>query len=628
MASTSSNFRQSNSLHRQQQLDIISQRSQNFANIDQNEETLKVMKKCTLIKIKVKQLLKQIDVEKADVVNVQVFYDILKLHNVDFKDADKRMIRQRFVQSIKGQEKIKYKEVIANISVNLTTAGDPLQNNWILRNSDSDAASIKRFMDSDYGSIADNMSQISGYSNIMRHFSPIGGLKQSIKFNKTHNNPESPIKKILPSEISRKLSSPGSPIQPVKLQKITDKTATSMLRAIQDAGVDIRKLEVFRNRLFLKTEVPIEEFKSILSFSLNLPPKKSIIVDEFIEAISLIFPETYGQSFFLKQIIDDFFNLCHYWPLQVKRDSNQSHNMYKVMNSAKAQNFETSLEMFKNHRTTINSDIYKLYELIWVKIQEKYDKINHAYKFFAGLSTNKISFNDFVIGLENLRLKLTTKEINDVFNSLDQDKDGYISYLEFCNMAEERRRGIDPFHNDHQQKAQEFFTQVREKKSQSLNPRETVRDTQYFMNHHHIPHLEDDQEGPISLEKDAMLNSFILHKNKKEREMRRKINISQPDCFGKISHVSDNIGDVIAHIYTNWDRENDYGKTTPTKQLMNASRRMNRTIEYESAPSDSPALEKKGNLKKKIFKNFHTKTSQLRDQFVESNGNKKQTIKL
>jgi len=43
------------------------------------------------------------------------------------------------------------------------------------------------------------------------------------------------------------------------------------LRAIQDAGVDIRKLEVLRNRLFLKTEIPLDEFRSILSFSLNLP---------------------------------------------------------------------------------------------------------------------------------------------------------------------------------------------------------------------------------------------------------------------------------------------------------------------------------------------------------------------
>ena len=40
-----------------------------------------------------------------------------------------------------------------------------------------------------------------------------------------------------------------------------------------------------------------------------------------------------------------------------------------------------------------------------------------------------------------------------MFEDLDKDKDGYISYLEFCNLSEERRRDIDPFHNEHMQKA-------------------------------------------------------------------------------------------------------------------------------------------------------------------------------
>ena len=59
----------------------------------------------------------------------------------------------------------------------------------------------------------------------------------------------------------------------------------------------------------------------------------------------------------------------------------------------------------------MNSSIQRLFNLLSTKIHEKFDKVNIAYKFFAGLSTSKISFNDFVIGIENLRLKLTTKEI-------------------------------------------------------------------------------------------------------------------------------------------------------------------------------------------------------------------------
>lgn len=57
----------------------------------------------------------------------------------------------------------------------------------------------------------------------------------------------------------------------------------------------------------------------------------------------------------------------------------------------------------------------------------------------------KITLNEFIISLENLRIKLSTKEVNDIFEYLDRDKDGCIDYKEFCNIAEEKWKGIDPF---------------------------------------------------------------------------------------------------------------------------------------------------------------------------------------
>ena len=66
-----------------------------------------------------------------------------------------------------------------------------------------------------------------------------------------------------------------------------------------------------------------------------------------MEAITLVNDDMTHIETFTKQMIDDFFNLCHYWPMQVKRDSNQSTNMYKVLSSAKAQDHQTSLQMYK-----------------------------------------------------------------------------------------------------------------------------------------------------------------------------------------------------------------------------------------------------------------------------------------
>lgn len=114
------------------------------------------MKKCTLTKIKIKQLLKNIDVEKSDTVNTQIFNDILKLHNIDFKEADKKKIRAKYIQSIKGIDKILYKEALANIIIDLTLE-EPFKGFWVLRNGETDSVSIKRFMESQYNSsIMDN----------------------------------------------------------------------------------------------------------------------------------------------------------------------------------------------------------------------------------------------------------------------------------------------------------------------------------------------------------------------------------------------------------------------------------------------------------------------------------------
>ena len=84
--------------------------------------------------------------------------------------------------------------------------------------------------------------------------------------------------------------------------------------------------------------------------------------------------------------------------------------------------------------------------MIWTKITEKCDKLVGAFKLFQSFSSpGRVSFNDFVIGLEQIGAHLETQEIEEVFNFLDTNRDGYLDYNEFCGMSEERRRGIDPF---------------------------------------------------------------------------------------------------------------------------------------------------------------------------------------
>ena len=93
-------------------------------------------------------------------------------------------------------------------------------------------------------------------------------------------------------------------------------------------------------------------------------------------------------------------------------------------------------------------DLINYLNYINKKITEKFDRLNAAYRFFSGYKMDKISFSDFAIALEKLKVKLTTKELSEIFNYLDKNRDGFIDYREFCMLSEEKYKKIDPFDND------------------------------------------------------------------------------------------------------------------------------------------------------------------------------------
>lgn len=56
-----------------------------------------------------------------------------------------------------------------------------------------------------------------------------------------------------------------------------------------------------------------------------------------------------------------------------------------------------------------------------------------------------ISFQEFKEGLEKLGVKVHDAEARTIFAYLDSSGNGELSYSEFCELCEERRRKIDPF---------------------------------------------------------------------------------------------------------------------------------------------------------------------------------------
>lgn len=55
-----------------------------------------------------------------------------------------------------------------------------------------------------------------------------------------------------------------------------------------------------------------------------------------------------------------------------------------------------------------------------------------------------LSLNEFAQGIEHLRIKVSFEDIKAIFNYLDADMDGSISYTEFRLLSEENWRKLDP----------------------------------------------------------------------------------------------------------------------------------------------------------------------------------------
>lgn len=83
-------------------------------------------------------------------------------------------------------------------------------------------------------------------------------------------------------------------------------------------------------------------------------------------------------------------------------------------------------------------------EFCWTRIQERFKTFSPAFRYFDLSFNNRVSFNEFILGMENLKVKLSSRDQLMVFNYLDSDKKGYIDYNDFCGMCEERRNNMDP----------------------------------------------------------------------------------------------------------------------------------------------------------------------------------------
>jgi len=85
---------------------------------------------------------------------------------------------------------------------------------------------------------------------------------------------------------------------------------------------------------------------------------------------------------------------------------------------------------------------------LWIKLEEKFKNMGIAFRYFDKNYNNSVSFPEFQNSLDTLNIKFSIQTMHEIFCFLDSDKKDYITYFDFCELTEERRRGIDPFKND------------------------------------------------------------------------------------------------------------------------------------------------------------------------------------
>jgi Ca2+-binding EF-hand superfamily protein len=83
--------------------------------------------------------------------------------------------------------------------------------------------------------------------------------------------------------------------------------------------------------------------------------------------------------------------------------------------------------------------------MVWKKIEEKFQKLNAAFRFFDRDNQGHFGYNEFCYGLDKIGLKLTSEDLRKVFKHIDLSGDGKINFNKFIQLSEENRIDLNPY---------------------------------------------------------------------------------------------------------------------------------------------------------------------------------------
>ena len=124
----------------------------------------------------------------------------------------------------------------------------------------------------------------------------------------------------------------------------------------------------------------------------------------------------------------------------------------------------------------------------------------------------------------------------------------------------------------------------------------------------------DHHEGKITLERDAMITSYNIHQSFMNRQKQREQLISETDCFGMKSLKSDNIYSIIAHDFISSPEKGGQKIRGYSNSIKARSTQLDSSLEKFTDANASGV--RNLSVRNKIFRNFHTKASELRQKKI------------
>ena len=240
--------------------------------------------------------------------------------------------------------------------------------------------------------------------------------------------------------IANKNKSNISHFENIYNKKVFNPKKFKILRWLHAQNIDFRRLTMLKNELFDYEDaddnmyIPMEHWNETIAH-----------FDDLHGCIDVIKEEVEEGGKINMQKLTDLVDLFYFLPITVQKDKNNSSKMFMVMSS------NTQNQYTIDNRQ--GGNLKRMLDMLHIKLSEKFRNLAEAYRYFDQNFNNRVSFAEFQATLDALRIKYQVEQMDEIFQYLDKDQKGYVSYQDFCELLEERRRHLDTFDYEQNKKA-------------------------------------------------------------------------------------------------------------------------------------------------------------------------------